>query len=541
MRKRFLIPILLFALILSVSAVSAAENNSDMSVASDEINVGDIKEVEDSPDILNSNEVKESEDADNGVQVLGENASSEISDGGANSSQNSSTPKVIKSVSKISASKLTGYTSFKSKFIVKLTAKGKPISGKRIVINLNNKNYNRITDANGEASLGVSLPKGTYTASFTYSGDSNTTSSKGSTIITIKESKKTVLTTDNYLNFRQGLRSIFYVKLTDKSGSPVKSKIVTFKVAGKTYNSKTNSKGYAKIYLSLKKGKYTIKCSFAKTQPYLGTSKNVKIVVRSKMDKGNGYWMWPMHMSSTSLKSLASRGTKHIFLLGDAVESYGKSYVTSWINQAHRYGMKVHLWIMVCYNGDWVSPVRDDGSFKYGFINKKINEAKYYARIKGVDGIHLDYMRYGGTAHKHINALASINYIVKKISYAVHAVNPNAIVSIAIMPEPSMMHYYYGQDVPTLSKYVDALLPMAYKGSYGKNTNWIKSVTQTFVKQSNGAQIWTGIQTYKSEDDTSRLSYANLMKDARSAMNGGAKGVVLFRIGLTYYLNFKAV
>ena len=150
-------------------------------------------------------------------------------------------------------------------------------------------------------------------------------------------------------------------------------------------------------------------------------------------------------------------------------------------------------------------------------------------------------MRYGGTAHKHINAVESINYIVKKISYAVHKIKPNAIVSVAIMPEPKMMHYYYGQDVPVLSRYVDALLPMVYKGSYGKTTSWIKSVTKTFAKQSNGAQIWTGLQTYKSEEDTTVLSYNALMKDARSAMAGGASGVVLFRIGITHYLNFNAV
>ena len=156
-------------------------------------------------------------------------------------------------------------------------------------------------------------------------------------------------------------------------------------------------------------------------------------------------------------------------------------------------------------------------------------------------GVHLDYMRYGGTAHKHINAVQSITYIVKKISYAVHSIKPNAIVSVAVMPEPDMMLYYYGQDIPQLSKYADALLPMVYKSAYGKNTNWIRSVTKTFVKQSNGAKIWTGIESYKSENNPVSLSYAALMKDARTAMAGGADGVVIFRIGLTKYLNFKNV
>ncbi len=343
------------------------------------------------------------------------------------------------------------------------------------------------------------------------------------------------------MNFRQGLKSVFYVKLVDKNSKGLKGQMVTIKVAGKTYNIKTNSKGYAKLFLSLKKGNYNIKCSFSKKQPYLSSSKNVKIKVRAKMAKGNGYWLWPKHMASLDLKNLANRGTKHIFLLSDAISSYGKSYVVSWIKRANSYGMKVHIWMLVCYNGDWVSPVRDDGSYKHAFINQKINEAKYYAKISGVAGVHLDYMRYGGTAHKHINAVQSITYIVKKISYAVHSIKPNAIVSVAVMPEPDMMLYYYGQDIPQLSKYADALLPMVYKSAYGKNTNWIRSVTKTFVKQSNGAKIWTGIESYKSENNPVSLSYAALMKDARTAMAGGADGVVIFRIGLTKYLNFKNV
>ena len=516
MNKKLLIPILfLFTLILAISSVSAAENSTDTVNAENFLD--DEKQTLSDEDLSQVTET-------NGGEILGEN----------------STPPMEKSKSSVSASSVSGYSSFPTKFVVKLKINNKPAAGKKIIINVNKNNYTRYTNNNGEAIMNINLQKGIYNVNFVYAGDVNTTSSKGTSKITVKQSLKTNLITDNYLNFRQGLKSIFYVKLYTQKGV-LKNQLVIFTVAGKTYKVKTNSIGYAKIYLSLKKGTYKIRATFTKNKPYLGCSKVFTIKVKPQMAKGNGYWLWPMHMSSINLKTLANRGTKHIFLLSDAVHSYGMSYVTSWIKKANSYGMSVHIWMMVCYNGDWVSPVRDDGSFKYYFINKKINEAKYYAKIKGVAGIHLDYMRYGGTAHKHINSIESINYIVKKISYAVHSVNPNAIMSIAIMPEPSMMHYYYGQDVPTLSKYVDALLPMAYKGSYGQNTKWIQSVTKTFVKQSNGAQIWTGLQTYKSEEDTSKLPYNALMIDARSAMKGGAAGVVLFRVGITYYLNFRNV
>ena len=91
--------------------------------------------------------------------------------------------------------------------------------------------------------------------------------------------------------------------------------------------------------------------------------------------------------------------------------------------------------------GKWVSFVYDKGKIKYSFLNNKISAAVRYAKIKGVDGVHFDYIRYGGTAHKHPHAIDSINYFIKKASAKIHKVKANCIVSAALMPEPKMMHY----------------------------------------------------------------------------------------------------
>ena len=106
------------------------------------------------------------------------------------------------------------------------------------------------------------------------------------------------------------------------------------------------------------------------------------------------------------------------------------------------------------------------------------------------------------------------------------------------MPEPSDNKYYYGQDVAALSKYLDVVVPMIYKGNYNAGTSWIKSTTATFVKMANGnAQVWTGLQTYVSDSNVVPLSYSNLYKDAQAAKSGGAVGVALFRYGLTAFIN----
>ena len=504
--KKIIILFIVLLAALSVSAVSAEDNMTD--VIGEDIDAEPIVEQ-----VIDSDET--------------------VSDEG----------EVDQSTSQIVSSNATGYESFKTTVSLKLTADGKPLASKQVSILLNGKTYNRVTDNDGKASLSLYLNVGTYTAQFTYLGDNMTTNATGTATVVIKEPVKTSLKIgDKYINYRQGSKCLFYVKLVDAKGNPIKYQTVKFRVAGKDYFAKTNKLGNAKIFLNLKKGKYKVKYSFQKTSPYLYSKGECVIKVKAKMAKGNGYWLWPMHMKSLNLKSLASKGTKHIFLQAYSISAYGKSSVVSFIKKAHSYGMKVHLWMAVCYDGNkWVSPVRDDGSFKHAFLNKKINEAVRYAKISGVDGVHFDYMRFGGTAHLHKNSDKVINYFVKKASTKIHNVRPNCMVSVAIMPEPSAMLYYYGQDVPTMSRYVDALLPMVYKGNYNQPTSWITSVTKSFVSQSSGAQIWTGLQAYHSDSYPKILSHSLLLKDAKAAMKGGAKGVVLFRIGISCNLNFKSV
>lgn len=510
--KRILLLLIVLMAVLSVSAVSAGDNATAELDAADEPVIEEVQE-----DVLEQND----------AQVLSDEPASDTN----------------RTVSKIEASSVKGYESFTTTVSFKLTSDDKPLASKTVSVMINGVSYTRTTDVDGKASVDVDLKKGSYKATFNYLGDNATTEATATAEITISEPVKTSMKLgDKDINYRQGSKCLFYVKLLDANGKPIKNQWVTFTVAGKTYTAKTNKNGEAKIYLNLKKGKYKVKYSFKKTAPYLASSGSATIKVKAKMAKGDGYWLWSSHMKKVSLKSLAKKGTKHILLHVHAIAQYGKAAVISFIKKAHKYKIKVHLWMQVCYNaGKWVRPVNKDGSLKYGFMNKKIAEAKKYAKIKGVDGIHFDYVRFGGTAHLYKTSDKAINYFVKKASLQIHKIKPNCMVTGALMPEPSMMHYYYGQDVPTMSRYMDALIPMVYKGNYHQTTKWITSVTKKFVEQSNGAQIWTGLQSYHSDNNAKKLSQKSLLKDAKAAKLGGAKGIVLFRIGISCNFNFKLV
>ena len=101
--------------------------------------------------------------------------------------------------------------------------------------------------------------------------------------------------------------------------------------------------------------------------------------------------------------------------------------------------------------------------------------------------------------------------------------------------------YYYGQDFSYISQYMDVVIPMVYKGNAGKSTSWITSTTDWYVSNSKGAVIWSGLQTYKSDSDITVLSLNEMNKDAKAAINGGASGLVLFRWGLTSYIDFNSL
>ncbi len=102
--------------------------------------------------------------------------------------------------------------------------------------------------------------------------------------------------------------------------------------------------------------------------------------------------------------------------------------------------------------------------------------------------------------------------------------------------------YYYGQNLTKLSKYVDVIVPMLYKGNYGQSSSWIKTQTASYVKAvGSDAKIWVGLQSYKSDDDLTKLSVSALSQDAANAIKGGANGIALFRYGLTNFINMTRI
>ncbi len=422
---------------------------------------------------------------------------------------------------------------------VKLSADNVNLKNKKVILEINKRNYTRTTNDNGLANITINLAGGTYDIKFYFLGDDFFEPAFNSSSLYVKPRISTHLTSLSESRFYKNSGMLYRMQLL--STSPLSGKEVTFTVGSKVVNTRTDGNGIAYLNIDdLNIGSYTVTCRFNGDKDYSPCELSQPLEITFEIPYGYSYWVRYDDMYNLNLASLASLGTRHLFLHSYSFTAYGESTVLSWIRSVNSYGIQVHIWMQVFYSGSWVIPVNDaDGSFKYSFMQSKINEAAYYASLSGVGGVHFDYLRCPGNAYKHPNSVDAINYFVSQAASRVKSINPNCILSAAVMPEPNMMIYYYAQDIPTISKYLDVLIPMIYKGNYGKNTDWIRQTTQQFVSMSNGAQVWTGLQTYRSDSDITKLSYDELFADAQAALDGGARGVDMFRWGVTNFINFN--
>lgn len=440
----------------------------------------------------------------------------------------------------IKGSNYVAYVGAKNPYTVTLTSNGIKIPNQKVKFTLSGKTYTATTDSNGKAKLNVNLATAkTYPVKFSFNGAKNLKSSSGSAKITVKKGMPTSIVRMTSGDYRHQTEFTFKVKYKDVRGDPIKSKTIVLTVNKKTYTQKTDKNGEVSFKLKLNKGAYTLKVNSYKTDIYKKSENSYNIKVKSKNVVNNGFWLFGSDMKSVNLKTMAKNGVNQIFLNSYAITLHGKTEVAKFATEAKSLGINVHIWMQVFNDGNWISPVNKDGSYKYSLYNSIINDAKAYAKIDGVVGIHFDYLRFPGTAYKYTNGVSAINYFTKQACDALHKQNPSIIVSAAVMPEPSSMKYYYGQDIATISKYLDVIVPMVYKGNYGKSASWIQSTTAAFVKMSNGAQVWTGLQAYYSDSNVKKLPASTLQNDADYAGFGGATGVILFRYSLFNLFNLN--
>lgn len=278
--------------------------------------------------------------------------------------------------------------------------------------------------------------------------------------------------------------------------------------------------------------------------------------IRNFDAKPNGVWVWSTHMDKwiaddfAVLKQMKKLGYDHILLNYNAFDDAAKAVkARQIIAKAKEVGIIVHAWMQVfCENKTWINPVEDigfgEGRYKQEEFDRIIAKAHRYIDEFDVSGIHLDYIRFSGSgfnqAHRWnfsngVTGEGAINEFCRQLRESIDARADGVIVSAALMVGGSAV-YYYGQNPSEMGKYIDILMPMAYK-YYQNNTyddSWLSGTCNKFAKASD-AQVWPGIQTYTYPEGAAGevgMTPEMVLADAQVVRNTDCSGVVLFRYAL---------
>ena len=290
----------------------------------------------------------------------------------------------------------------------------------------------------------------------------------------------------------------------------------------------------------------------------------------------NGIWMWTSHYNDLvyppNFQNLAQNGIGHVLLNegtnGSGITNLGETAFQRVLELAAGAGIKVHIWFQCFYNsGGWVNPIlRDPPRLNQAHVDGLVERAKKYASNELISGIHLDYIRFPGTAPSNnfseITAVQAVTETCRQLNVAVKAINPNIKMSAAVMNERSSNATYYGQDTRQMSQWIDILMPMVYRyywssGARDHGNGWVQDVSKWFVDEFMAGgyperEVWVGIQTYTvqgaNDSPVSRLSADQLRYDCTAALrsnaglNGtknGATGIILFRYDLVNYFDMR--
>ncbi|MBR6024093.1 MAG: hypothetical protein IK044_03905 [Methanobrevibacter sp.] len=138
------------------------------------------------------------------------------------------------------------------------------IANEAVTFEINGRNYTRVSDENGTASMAINLGPGNYTIKTTFNG-------------TTVENTIEVLPTlyaDNLVKYFRNA-SQFYIDLIDGEGNPVNNTNITMNINGVFYDRTTNENGTARLNINLIPGDYILTA----IDPFTGLMMSYNITV----------------------------------------------------------------------------------------------------------------------------------------------------------------------------------------------------------------------------------------------------------------------
>ena len=149
---------------------------------------------------------------------------------------------------------------------------GNPIANATVYFTINGQTYNKTTDVNGTASMGLNLASNVYKATVSYNGSDKYNAVSKNITVTINP---TIVADDLVKMYQNATR--FYAKFTDSTGKAIANKEIRFNINGVFYTKKTDKDGVADLGIMLRPGSYILTAY----NPVTGEEKGFNITVKS--------------------------------------------------------------------------------------------------------------------------------------------------------------------------------------------------------------------------------------------------------------------
>ena len=149
---------------------------------------------------------------------------------------------------------------------------GNPIANAIVYFTINGQTYNKTTDVNGTASMGLNLASNVYKATVSYNGSDMYNAVSKNITVTINP---TIISKDLVKMYQNATR--FYAKFTDSTGKAIANKEIRFNINGVFYTKKTDKDGVADLGIMLRPGNYILTAY----NPVTGEEKGFNITVKS--------------------------------------------------------------------------------------------------------------------------------------------------------------------------------------------------------------------------------------------------------------------
>lgn len=194
--------------------------------------------------------------------------------------------------------------------------------------------------------------------------------------------------------------------------------------------------------------------------------------------------------------------------------------------------------LVYSFDKDQLAKAASLGCDTLRLLNLFRNNYDYYASN---DGFVNAYTNGDSDVVRWVNMRKNIVYdYIKSIKDTMQHYKPKIELTASFMPEgayiPDYADVYYSQNYALNSPLLKKIFPMSYFKSYGKTTEWLKTVTEGAINLVNpSCKISAGIQTDNS------VTAAQIGEQINFALSGGSYGAVAFRYELISNDQWKVI